>query len=248
MDRRTFLHVGLAGVGALAVGCGPEAAVSAEPLPLGEGLLAFAHGQAYELEPLARRISQGGVAVLSDLNYPVALAELPGDGVAVLDRGDGVVVVVEGGRVRRLGADVLGSPVDLAVSDGLLFVTDAADHTVVVLDLQGRERARWAGFSLPRGIATGPDGTLHVVDTGHGRVRTFAPDGTEGPSYGAGADWWMPRPVAVDGAGYAYVGCPTRQAVYVFAPDGALQDRRPLAVSPVHLSISDAGQVHVGAV
>ncbi|MCA9546516.1 MAG: hypothetical protein KC613_19060 [Myxococcales bacterium] len=46
MDRRTFLHVGLAGVGALAVGCGPEAAVSAEPLPLGEGLLAFAHGPA----------------------------------------------------------------------------------------------------------------------------------------------------------------------------------------------------------
>ena len=248
MDRRTFLHLSLAGAGALAVGCGPEAAVPSEPLPLGEGLLAFAHGQAYELEPLARRISHGGAPVLTDLNYPVAAAGLPGGGLAVLDRGDAVLVTVAGGRVHTLAAEALGSPVDLAVSEGRLFVTDAADHTVVVLDRAGRVLDRWGGFSLPRGIAAGPDGTLHVEDAGHGRIRTFAPDGAEGEAYGAEADWWLPRPIAVDEAGHSYVGCPTRQAVYVFGPDRALTARRPLEVAPVHLGISDAGRVHVGAV
>ncbi len=252
MDRRTFLHLSLAGAGVLATGCGTEAPAGG-PLPLSAGLLAFAGGRTFEIDLQAHRIAERGPAggvLLADLNYPVALAGLADGGVVVLDRGDAQLIEVgPTGDARAFGGDALASPADVAVSDDLIFVTDSAAHQVVVFDRTGRVVDRWTdGFSMPRGIAAGPDGTLHVVDAGNGRVRTFAPDGTPGPSYGADAPWWLPRPIAVDGEGYAYVGCPTTKTVWVFDAAGRRVEARPLTVSPVHLSVADGERVHVGAV
>lgn len=85
-------------------------------------------------------------------------------------------------------------PASLAVAaDGGLLILDALRDQVFRLDdgqlqlVAGTGARGFAGdggpataaeFTDPSGVAAAPDGTIYVADTGNGRVRAIAPDGT----------------------------------------------------------------------
>jgi DNA-binding beta-propeller fold protein YncE len=95
----------------------------------------------------------------------------------------------------------------------------------------GAERGQ---FNLPRGIATGPDGSFYVVDTGNMRVQKFGPDGAFAQIIGNGkgnsdgqfnsfadtATGTGPGGIAVDAQGNVYVADTWNHRIQKFGPDG----------------------------
>jgi sugar lactone lactonase YvrE len=95
----------------------------------------------------------------------------------------------------------------------------------------GAERGQ---FNLPRGIATGPDGSFYVVDTGNMRIEKFGADGKfvqiigNGKGNGDGqftsfsdtATGTGPGGIAVDAQGNIYVADTWNHRIQKFGPDG----------------------------
>lgn len=72
-------------------------------------------------------------------------------------------------------------PGDLHISDGKLYVTEIRRGRVLVFDLQSQELLLEVGMEgdlfAPNGVTTDLNGNIFVVDTGHGRIVVFGPDG-----------------------------------------------------------------------
>jgi DNA-binding beta-propeller fold protein YncE len=136
-----------------------------------------------------------------------------------------LVYDLDGHYLRTLGSDeLLRRPVGVAVSpDGTrLYVVDVGgisnnEHHVQVLDpktgkLLQTIGARGVGdgqFNLPLQAATGPDGTLYVVDGGNFRVEAFDPKGKFLFKFGQvgrfPGDFARPKGIATDKEGHIYV-------------------------------------------
>ena len=134
-------------------------------------------------------IGAGGALDLT-LRWPEGLDARAGR-LAVCDRGQRRVLVVEGERVRVLGlggpevAGGLLDPADVCFlgDEGDLAVADAGLHEVVVFAADGTERLRFGGFGHFPGQFARPvgldavGGRLYVADADNHRVQVFGFDG-----------------------------------------------------------------------
>ena len=136
-----------------------------------------------------------------------------------------LVFNLDGAYLRTLGSDdLLRRPVGVAVSpDGTrLYVVDVGgitndDHRVQVFDARSGAYLQTIGtrgegqgqFNLPLQAATGPDGTLYVVDGGNFRVEAFDPNGrflfTFGEVGRFPGQFARPKGIATDKDGNIYV-------------------------------------------
>ncbi len=148
----------------------------------------------------------------------------------------------EGEHLATWGRDVaMRRPVGIALSpegDRLYVVdvggVDSDRHRVWVFDTRtgslafhfGQRGVRLGEFNLPIHAATGPDGTLYVVDGGNFRVQAFDPEGRPLFAFGApgrrSGQFSRPKGIAVDAAGRIYVVDAAFGNVQIFDSQGRL--------------------------
>ena len=151
-----------------------------------------------------------------------------------------LVFNLDGTYLRTLGSDeLLRRPVGVAISpDGTrLYVVDVGgitndDHHVLVFDPQSGAHLQTIGtrgegqgqFNLPLQAATGPDGTLYVVDGGNFRVEAFDPDGHFLSTFGEvgrfPGQFARPKGIATDKDGNIYVVDTAFGNVQIFNKEG----------------------------
>ncbi|MFM9845832.1 MAG: hypothetical protein ACKVP3_01560 [Hyphomicrobiaceae bacterium] len=134
------------------------------------------------------------------------------------------VYALDGAYIKSVGSEeLLENPSSVAVnSDGSrIYVVDTGRvdsdlHRVRVFDGDGRHlfdigrRGPADGeFNLPLGAAVGPNGLLHVVDTGNFRVQVFSPDGHFLTKFGGigrrPGNFAHPKGITIDGEGKIFV-------------------------------------------
>jgi gluconolactonase len=139
----------------------------------------------------------------------------------------------------------LDAPNDLCIGpDGRVWFTDPAGPPFVVDGLPGRvlaldrmtgafETLR-AGLQFPNGLAVGPAGDrLFVAETNAHRVVVMDWDGGElgAPVPFAGLPAGSPDGMAFDADGYLHVAAPDADRIWVFAPDGTVDEEIDLGPS-----------------
>ena len=122
-------------------------------------------------------------------------------------------------------------PASIAVDGaGDVYVVDNGNHRVQKFDEAGNFITKWgqfgAGdgmFQYPHAIAIGHDGAVFVIDA-RGLVQTFTSTGTFVSKWesGAGNLSYPAEGLAVDRAGYVYVGDTYSDRVLKFTPTGSL--------------------------
>lgn len=155
------------------------------------------------------------------LPSPVGLAAGVAGAVYVTDSKLAQVFVIAAGASTAeplpLGA-ALGQPTGVAF-DGAsqrLFVTDTAEHKVLVFGTDGRllstigQRGAAAGeFNFPTLLWAAPQGRLYVTDSLNFRIQSFAADGRLIGAFGrmgdSVGDAARPKGIATDGFGHVYV-------------------------------------------
>ncbi|NIP74235.1 MAG: hypothetical protein GWO16_15030, partial [Gammaproteobacteria bacterium] len=136
-----------------------------------------------------------GIAVDSAGNKYVAvprLVEAKAKGTFGTAEETGRVVVFDKRNRRTTVLDIPGRPVDVAVGDDKLFVSNLVRNNITVLDLKtleitgafGQNGPEGTELRGPRGIAVGGDGRVYVGDMFAGRVKVFEQDGTYVAQYG----------------------------------------------------------------
>ncbi len=168
---------------------------------------------------------------------PVGLVWDPSGRLIVSDSMAGVLFVFNsnGELSERWGAGVLERPCGVAIDPdrGRVYVADAAQHQVLVLNLEGQLIRRIGGrgtgpgqFNFPTHVAVDSRGRLYVSDTLNFRVQQFSTDlvpirqiGSQGdlPGY-----FSHPKGVAVDAEDHLYVVDAQFESIQVFDSDGEL--------------------------
>lgn len=157
--------------------------------------------------------------------------------IYVTDAGRGTIDVFrETGEHLAAWSDLdLSRPVGIAYHAGArrLYVTDAAGHQCVAVDLEGREQLRFGGhgaapgqFNRPTFLAVAPDGDLLIADSMNFRIQRFTSDGQHVGTFGqigdAAGDLSLPKGIAVDDRGNVYVADAHFENVQVFDRAGRL--------------------------
>jgi YD repeat-containing protein len=156
---------------------------------------------------------------------------------------DGTATTVAGNGARAFAGDggpataaSLKEPTSVAAAaDGRLFVADYADNRIrvvtpdgVISTLAGDGTAGYAGdggpasaarLSKPSSIAVDGEGFLYVADSGNGRIRRIAPDGTIA-TVASGLN--LPVGIALGRDGTIYVAERDKHRVRQVGPDGAV--------------------------
>lgn len=154
-----------------------------------------------------------------------------------------VVFDKDGNYLRAIGGtEYFSRPSGVAVSpDGSkLYVIDTGGvddnehHQFTIWDAKtgafikavGKRGSEPGDFNLPLQIATGPDGTIYVVDGGNFRVQAFAPDGRYLRKFGTvgirTGQFSRPKGVATDSEGNVYVIDAAFGNFQIFNKDGQL--------------------------
>lgn len=221
-----------------------------------ERLKVLATGHSPEIRGLVKpygvAVHQGRVYVTDTAQHAVLMFDIPGShfsqfgmdepgalrkpiGITISQQGEVYVADalarrvfvynLAGAYLRTLGSDeLLRRPAGVAISpDGKrLYVVDVGgldsnNHDVQVFDPHSGAHLQTIGtrgigkgqFNLPLQDATGPDGTLYVVDGGNFRVEAFDPNGQFLFSFGEvgrfPGQFARPKGIATDAAGNIYV-------------------------------------------
>lgn len=254
-----------------------------QPLALSQQLLEFgSDGTTYRLDlrnfTVARLNAEGNVVWevggLGDgsglFNFPVALATDSNGLIYVADRGNGEIDVLDrdGNLVRSFGDDNLFIARDMALDPqrNRIYVADGPNHQVVIFDLVGNLLGTLgqfgteepADFNFPSGVALGPNGELHVVDSGNAEVQVYSADGRFLRVYGSRGNelgqFVIPRAVVVDAAGFSWVADGVGGFVTQFDPSGVAVTRFTPSLpngtpgQPTYLSLSPGGQLVITVV
>lgn len=160
-------------------------------------------------------------------------------------------------------------PFGLAVADGRVYVTDVEERSLRIYSAEDGRLLRTvtkggdgtSDLLSPAGVAVAPDGGVQLIDSGTGRVETYAADGTPaGFASGEALGLYGPRGLAVAANGdrviadsgtgrvlrvstagellWAYRGSP--------GPGGALVEPWAVAIDARgHVVVADSGTAHV---
>ena len=168
------------------------------------------------------------------------------------------------------GPGQFSEPRGIAVAAyGSVYVVDSANHCVQKFSADGTLLKRWgehgngAGqFEQPWGVAVGPDGSVYVADTWNHRIQKFDADGNFLLMWGSfgqttlasglEGQFWGPRGLAVDAAGWVYVADTGNKRIQVFDANGqfitqfggfgALEGQMD---EPVGVALDSGGRIYV---
>jgi gluconolactonase len=149
------------------------------------------------------------------------------------------------GIVARVTGSGLDAPNDLCLGpDGRIWFTDPAGPPFVPDGMTGRVLALdpdtgaletlGSGLRFPNGLALGPSGDqLFVAETNAHQVVVMAWDGKElgQPKRFAALPVGSPDGMAFDISGYLHVAAPDADRIWVFAPDGRVDEEIELGPS-----------------
>ncbi|MET7391561.1 NHL repeat-containing protein [Streptomyces sp. NPDC005529] len=172
---------------------------------------------------------------------------------------DGVITTIAGTGEPGFNGDdlpaheaLLSFPTGVAVSlNGAVYIADMSNHRVrrvttdgVIDTVAGTGRrgfggdggpARYAALCDPRGVAAGPDGTVHIAGTSNHRIRRISADGVIDTLIGTGQPGFngddapaqqtslaAPRGVAVGSNGAVYIADTSNHRIRRIGPDGAI--------------------------
>jgi sugar lactone lactonase YvrE len=146
-----------------------------------------------------------------------------------------VVVVGLSGGVRAIGRDQLKRPAGIAYnhSNQLLYVSDAAAHSVIAFTLDGAvvyqfgTRGSATGeLNFPAQIVCAANGDVVVADSLNFRIQRFSADGTPLGSFGEKGDargnLALPKGVAIDQNDHVWVVDAQFENVQTFDREGQL--------------------------
>lgn len=167
------------------------------------------------------------------LRSPVGLAFV-GDALYIADSALAKIFVFNAkGKLTRT-VDGLDRPTSLAwdSQSGRLYMTDTLDHSVVVLDADGKrlfafgDRGTGNGqFNFPSHL-TLANGRLYVNDTMNFRIQVFDMDGNFISAFGnhgdSTGDFAQPKGIGIDSEGHIYVVDALFNRVQIFNEDGTL--------------------------
>lgn len=222
-----------------------------------------------------RRFFRFGFRPPAALSQPAGLALDDAMNVYVADAQHRRVFVFDplGLPIRTIGgSNDLARPTGVAVSrDGKrIYVVDRAqnesdNHRVIAYDETGNRL--WsigsrgsdsAQFNIPLQAAVGPDGALHVLDSGNFRVQTFDADGrflrSTGKLGSASGAFARPRGIAVDHEGKIFVSDAGFNNLQVFDAEGrmlmsigraSLQDRPGQYALLAGVAADETGRIYV---
>jgi sugar lactone lactonase YvrE len=175
----------------------------------GWGVFDIANSRAFFVRP------SGGGRLAKPINITIDT-----DGTKYVTDTDREQIVVYGPNnryIKAFGEPGQFKPIDVAIAEDRLFVTDAMNHKVHILDKQSGETLFTIGESgskkgqllHPTNIAIASDGSVYVVDTTNSRVQKFSPDGEFMNAFGgAGAvpgRFTRPKGIAIDQENHLYV-------------------------------------------
>jgi DNA-binding beta-propeller fold protein YncE len=175
----------------------------------GWGVFDVANKRAYFVRP------SGGGRLVKPINIAI-----DADGtkfVTDTDREQIIVYDPKDKYIAQFGKPGQFKPIDVAIVDEKLYVTDATNHKVHVLDKRSGETLFTFGEAgsepgqlfYPTNLAVAPDGSILVVDTTNFRVQRFTADGEFIHHFGgqgmAPGTFSRPKGIAVDRDGYIYV-------------------------------------------
>lgn len=225
---------------ALLTGPDPVIAFSTPTSVAARGPLVFvADGQShciFRMNLDTRDFHTIGVGGPHPLQWPADLA-LVGDKLAVVDSLQAVVLVftMEGQLVRTIGEGILQRPVAVVYREGTgeWWVLDAALHTLIVFDGEGREKQRIGKrgeapgeFNFPAGLTYSDRVGFIVTDSMNFRVQLLDAEGRPKIAFGrkgdAAGDFSLPRGTAVDSEGHVYVLDNQFENIQIFNESGQL--------------------------
>ncbi|MBI2887242.1 MAG: hypothetical protein HYY02_08530 [Chloroflexi bacterium] len=178
----------------------------------------------------------GDAPELGELVYPVGVALDAQGNLYVSDVTTGHISVFDGqGRFQAYlaetedGQRVIRTPGALFYHQlqGLLYVSDLAEHRIVALAPDGSVRRTFGSgkgvgpgqLSYPGSVWVDGAGTVYVADANNYRIQVYRPDGT--PAKALFSDILnLPRGLAGDSSGRLYVTNALGHSIAVLAPDG----------------------------
>ncbi len=113
----------------------------------------------------------------------------------------------------------------LITGSGAIFVSEPNNRRVLVFDSNERQTVTITeGLAAPSGLAMGPDGLLHVIDSTNAVVNVYDLAGKLQRGFGQKGtglgQFSVPRDVAVDREGFIYVADTLNHRIQVFDPKG----------------------------
>jgi hypothetical protein len=135
--------------------------------------------------------------------------------------GDVVRFSSTGAELGAFGAGVLATPLGVAVApDGSVVVASAGNGRIVRFSADGASVLGSFAAGQPYGVAVDPAGTILAAEPSAGRIETFTADGLPqggfGDSGSGGTSLNVPRGLATDCRGSAYVADNSNNRIHVF--------------------------------
>jgi len=194
-------------------------------------------GVVHEFDIKGKEYSLVGHDTMRVFKAPIAIAGDDEDNLYITDSAAGTVYRYAIGKKKLVQfiTRKLVHPTGIAyhASNKLLYITDTANHQVVVFDMQARERFRIGKrgessgqFNFPTDLFIDQAGDLYVTDALNSRIQVFSSDGRFLRMFGSAGDttgyFSKPKGVAVDSEGHIYVSDALQDSVQIFDKTGAL--------------------------
>lgn len=162
-------------------------------------------------------------------------------------------------RITKAGSELLVSPVDVALGNDRVFLSDSSLKRILVYDRKGRFLKIFAERDLerPTGLAFDEkSGKLYVTDTAKHQVRIYGPDGKLEKTFGRRGtregEFNYPTHLSLGADGVLFVVDSLNYRVQTFRPDGVFVaefghhgDGSGDFASPKGLATDSRGHVYV---
>lgn len=186
----------------------------------------------FDMEKESYQVIEGNEEII--LQSPIGLTYVAGF-LYISDSAQGVILRydLEKESLQVWTPYHFGRPTGISFNEeaGLFYVSDTANHEIVVLDRLGIERFRFGGrgtafgqFNFPTDLWVGAEGQVYVTDALNARIQVFSGNGEFLTSFGQPGDtpgtFSKPKGVAVDRYGHVFVCDALFDAVQIFDPSG----------------------------
>jgi DNA-binding beta-propeller fold protein YncE len=190
----------------------------------GYGVFDLANGTSRIVQPQGAGALSKPINITVDADGTKYVTDTVRQAVMVYDASDRFVKAINLGEEFK--------PIDVAVGDDRIYVSNILGHHIHVLDKTSGEELTRIGepgaaegqLANPTHLALGPENTLLVTDSGNFRVQEFSLDGEFVRSFGSLGNqpgyFSRPKGLASDRDGYVYVVDSAFNNLQIFAHDG----------------------------